>query len=627
LSASILALLALSPILLVGVLLVGLQLPAGRAMPACWIAAVALAVGVWRISWVQVTAASLAGLITAIELLYIIFGAILLLQTLEYAGAMNTIRATFFRINPDRRVQVIIVAWLFGSFIEGAAGFGTPAAIAVPLLVGLGFPPLAAVLAGMLIQSTPVSFGSVGTPLLIGVAGGLAGDSAVVQFMDSASIENSSVMLKAIGWRVALLHVIGGVTIPLAVVSLMTRLFGKNKSYAEGLSIWKFALFSALAMQMPYFFLALLLGPEFPSLFGGLIGLTLVIPVARRGWLMPSEKGPWDFPDRASWPAIWGRPLQPLLNKARGSLSSSPQQSHSEARQGTEDLSKAFDTDAACRSTSTLAATLTAWSPYLLVAILLVMTRLDFLPFKGWLKHLTIQFPNLLTTSISKTSEPLYSPGTIFILVSLACVFLFRMQFSVVQSAWRVSLRTVLRASIALIFTVPMVQVFINSGDGLAGYSKMPLALSAGVEQWVGPFWPLLATSIGGMGAAIAGSNTVSNMMFSLFQFNVALRLDLDPLWMVALQAVGGAAGNIICVHNVVTASAVAGMSGIEGTVIRKTLPVFFWYVLLTGSVGYSILWQARHGWLNLGSVFATLMVLTLLAVIIRILQTKDFSD
>ena len=110
-------------------------------------------------------------------ILWIIFGAILLLNTLKHSGGITAIRNGFSGISPDRRVQAIIVAWLFGSFIEGASGFGTPAAVAVPLLVGLGFPGLAAVTAGMIIQSTPVSFGAAGTPILIGVNTGLAGFS------------------------------------------------------------------------------------------------------------------------------------------------------------------------------------------------------------------------------------------------------------------------------------------------------------------------------------------------------------------------------------------------------------------------------------------------------------------
>src|SRR5690606_42104488 len=85
----------------------------------------------------------------------------------------STIRSGFTAISPDRRVQVILIAWLFGSFIEGASGFGTPAAVAAPLMVAVGFPAMAAVVFGMMIQSTPVSFGAVGTPLIVGVQVGL----------------------------------------------------------------------------------------------------------------------------------------------------------------------------------------------------------------------------------------------------------------------------------------------------------------------------------------------------------------------------------------------------------------------------------------------------------------------
>ena len=75
-------------------------------------------------------------------------------------------------------------------------------------------------------------------------------------------------------------------------------------------------------------------------------------------------------------------------------------------------------------------------------------------------------------------------------------------------------------------------------------------------------------------------------MMFSLFQFEVGQRIGADPSWVVALQAVGGAAGNTICVHNVVAASALVGLVGPEGEVIRKTALVFLYYVLVAGVLG-----------------------------------------
>ena len=188
----VLAFLAFLPILVVAVFLVGLRWPASRAMPLSYATAVAIALIVWKVPLPQVAAASVKGLVVAGTLLYIIFGAILLLNTLQESGGLRVIREGFISVSPDRRIQVIIIAWLFGSFIEGSAGFGTPAAVAVPLLVGLGFPAMAAVVAGMIIQSTPVSFGALGTPILVGVNTGLAGDATVEAFALGAGFVSSS---------------------------------------------------------------------------------------------------------------------------------------------------------------------------------------------------------------------------------------------------------------------------------------------------------------------------------------------------------------------------------------------------------------------------------------------------
>ena len=171
-----------------------------------------------------------------------------------------------------------------------------------------------------------------------------------------------------------------------------------------------------------------------------------------------------------------------------------------------------------------------------------------------------------------------------------------------------------------------MVQVFINSGGGSAGYPRMPIALATGVEALAGSAWPIFSTFIGGIGAAVAGSNTVSNMMFSLFQFEVGQRIMVDPTWIVALQAVGGAAGNTICVHNVVAASAVVGLVGQEGAVIRKTLLVFTYYALLPGAVGYSIVWYTTKGLFNIGTVIAALIAVTAVLIIWLNIKHKSAS-
>lgn len=548
-----LALLALAPIVTVAVLLVALRWPASRAMPLCYVVAVALSFAVWKVSGVQIAAATLNGIVSALSLIYIIFGAILLLNTLHESGGLQVIRHGFTGITADARIQVIIIAWLFGSFIEGSAGFGTPAAVAVPLLVGLGFPAMAAVVAGMIIQSTPVSFGAAGTPILVGVRTGLGENPAVLDYAASHGFANMDALLAFIGIKVALLHALAGTLVPLIVVVFMTRSFGPNRSFREGLAVWRFALFAAFSMTIPYVLVAYFFGPEFPTIVGGLTGLAVVVTAARTGFLMPDRDHPWTFGDPDKWDPAW---------------------------QGTLDV-KDIATDGPPLSL------FRAWLPYVLVGILLFATRLKWLHIVDLLKAWTIEFPDMMKTGITATVQPLYLPGTIFITVSLVTWHLHRINRTAYGQAWKASLRTTLAASTALIFTVPMVQVFIHSDAGAAGYDAMPGVLAAGVAQLAGHAWPLCAPFIGGLGAFIAGSNTVSNMMFSLFQFDVAQRIGADPTLVVALQAVGGAAGNMICVHNVVAASAVAGLFGKEGYVLRKTSIPFLYYALVTGIAGW----------------------------------------
>ncbi len=388
----------------------------------CYAAALALALLVWKVPFVQTLAATIRGLVISIELLFIVFGAILLLNTLEAGGALAVIRRSFEGISRDRRVQVIIVGWLFGSFIEGSAGFGTPAAVAVPLLVGLGFPPLAAVLAGMLIQSTPVSFGAVGTPILVGVNTGLYSSEAIQAAAIDRGYSDWNDFLSAIGVRVAILHTVTGTVVPLFVCAMMTRAFGRNRSWREGLDVWRFAIFSAFAMTIPYLCVAVFLGPEFPSMLGSLIGLAIVIPVAQRGWLLPGNAQPWDFDSKERWPEIWG--------------------------------SREIQRDAGSRTGVEAFSVAKAWSPYLIAAALLVLTRVRSLPIHDWVRSVKLAKSNLLDTGINISVEPLYLPGTLFILVSLISVALFRIPWTGFRTSLRQSFSTVVAASSALVFTV-----------------------------------------------------------------------------------------------------------------------------------------------------------------------------
>lgn len=560
---AVLSLLAIAPIVVVGILLAGLRWPAKYAMPVGYVITVLIAMLVWKMRPAAVAAATIEGLIVAITLLYIVFGALLLLATVIGSGAMSTIRAGFTSISPDRRVQAIIIGWLFGSFIEGASGFGTPAAVVAPLMLALGFPAMAAVMVGLIIQSTPVSFGAVGTPLIVGVGNGLSGDPGVEARVSELGMTHMEYVAH-IASQVSIIHAVAGLLIPLIISVFLTGFFGERKSFAEGLKIWPFAIYASVAMTIPYVLVAFLAGPEFPALLGGLIGLALVMFTSSKGFLMPKET--FDFGPRSSWEERW---MGSVDTDHLGEL-------------GTRKMSLPL-----------------AWTPYVIIAVLLLATRL-IEPLTAALRSdnpaVTLPFNDILGTGISTNWQWLYSPGTVFIVTCLITYALHRMSGQQIAKTWKVAGKQILGTAVALLFAVPLVRILIRSGAEFteSGLASMPVTLAEGAAAVAGANWPLISPWIGALGAFVAGSNTVSNLTFALFQFHTGAEIGVTPDTVVATQAVGGAGGNPVAIHNIVAASATVGLLGREGDLIRKTALVTTYYCLVAGAVGYFMIYGLR---------------------------------
>ncbi|MFD1846973.1 L-lactate permease, partial [Arthrobacter flavus] len=584
---AVLSLLALAPILVVGVLLAGFRWPAKYAMPVGYVLVVLVALLVWKMDFTGILAASLEGLIVAGTLLYIVFGALLLLSTLTIGGAMASIRAGFNNISADRRVQAIIIGWLFGSFIEGASGFGTPAAVVAPLLLAMGFPAMAAVMVGLIIQSTPVSFGAVGTPILVGVTNGLGGDPAVDERIAVLGLTLPE-YVSNIGFQVAAIHAIVGILIPLILVCMLTGFFGPERRFRDGLAVWPFAIYASLAMTIPYVTVARFLGPEFPSLFGGLIGLMLVMFTSSKGFLMPKDT--FDFGPRSSWSDRW---------------------------MGTIEPSEATDV-------RTHMSIISAWSPYVLMAVLLVGTRV-IAPLKEFLTGIQIPFENIFGTNITTNVQPFYSPAFLMILAAIFGYLIHRMSRNQIAQTLKVSGKQLAGTAVALLFAVPLVRVLIQSGPELnaSGLSSMPVTLAEGAAAISGVSWPVIAPFIGALGAFVAGSNTVSNLTFAQFQFSTGAAIGVPPEQVVAAQAVGGAGGNPIAIHNIVAASATVGLLGREGDLLRKTILVTLYYCVAAGAVVSLFIFGLG---LNLGTfvLAALLIALVFLARWMMRFQGKD---
>ena len=556
-SLGILALIASVPILVILYLMVFRSWPATKAMPVSWIIAVLLSLFVWRSPLNYVLAANIKGINSALEILTIIFGALVLLFTLKEAGALTAINQGFKSVSEDRRVQVILISWLFGAFIEGAAGFGTPAALLSPLLVSLGFPALAAVMVSLIANTTPISFGPVGVPTILGL-GSTLNTPQINEAITNAGMTYPDFVYQ-IGLWTAILHSIMAIFIPLIAVSIMTKFFGKNQSFKDGLKIWPYAIFAGLCFAVPYLLTAWLLGPEFPSLFGGFIGLFILLPLTKAGFLVPKEK--WDFPERASWEKEW-----------LGTITISSSESNKKIL-----LSE-------------------AWLPYVLVGLLLVLTRVDFLPFKKFLKQFPILFNQIFGTEISSKLDPIYNPGIFpFIAVALLSIIIFNMNKNQITGAWKEAVTKIKSPVIDLLFTVPMVEV-MQAGHSPHGWESMPIVIAHFASQIFQGAWPIFAPFIGAFGAFIAGSNTVSNMLFGMFQYSVADRLAISHIIVVSLQNVGGAFGVLICVFKIIAASATVGLNGKEGLLIRRTAVPMLIYGLVVGIAGFLLVYYIVPG-------------------------------
>jgi lactate permease len=574
-----LILLAVLPLVTIAVLMVGLFQPATRTMPIAWLVAAGAAYVGWEMTPTLIAAASIRGALTATRILVIVFGAILLLYTLKQSGAFEVINAGFSSLSDDRRVQSILLVFLMGSFIEGAAGFGTPAAIVGPLLVGLGWPPMAAVVVALTGNILAITFGAVGTPLIIGLRDAvfIEGSAAAEAVVAEGGFESVGAYVAQIGVFAAVIHAIAGIAIPFIGIAMMTRFFGEERSIQPALEMIPLCLFAWAAFVIPYLATAVFLGPTFPALLGALIGLFIVSMTIRAGYFLPEEE--WDFGPREGWPEHWVGSIEPGSGVGSSTGSSSGETVAADGGTVEGSFEDMHDQDMSL---------LTAWTPYVLVALLLVATRVigpvqDFLSTTG-----VLTWNNILGTPFSEGVELVYLPGTLFVLVAVITYALHGMNGKEIKDSWREAIVNIAPAVVALWFAVATVLVMqktnaatvLGSASASAGMLQV---LSEVTVDITGGAFPFFSGFIGAFGAFIAGSNTVSDILFGLFQYEAAQSIGTPTQIAVAAQAVGGAIGNLISIHNVVAALTVVGLIGEEGRVIRLELIPVLYYGVVTG--------------------------------------------
>jgi lactate permease len=351
-------------------------------------------------------------------------------------------------------------------------------------------------------------------------------------------------------------HVVVGAVLPFIGVAMMTRFFGEERSIKPALEVLPLCLFAWASFAVPYWATAYVLGPEFPGLIGAMVGLFVTVGALKAGFFHPDDE--WDFDDQEAWPDHWVGDIQPGESSSRGT--------HVAADGGT------VETMSLPR----------AWAPYALVAVLLVVTRVVD-PVTTFLQsNLVLEWTRILGTSLSGSLAVLYLPGAVFVAVHLLTIPIHGMSSDEITAAWSETIEKVTPAVIALLFAVATVQIMLQSGTA-TGTDGMLIVLSDTMANVAGGVYPFFAALVGALGAFLAGSNTVSDILFGTFQYGVADQIGFPRTIILGAQAVGGAIGNLIAVHNVVAALAVVGLVGEEGRVIRYELIPLAYYATATG--------------------------------------------
>lgn len=520
-------LLALTPL----VVLISLILIFRQSVIVSACAALLLVIGIVLFRGVDIMtvfAGMTRGIFVASEIILIILGAVVMLYVARAMGLLVHTKRLLMDLSADYRVHVLLVSFGVVYFIEGAAGFGTPAIIAVPLFMALGFKPLWSVALALIADSIPVAFGAIGLPVIFGIS------SIIEPLANNAEQITSQVTVLVAGMNIFLTSILA---LALVAVSVRQR-SGSLRHFTEFIP---FALLSSLAVSVPAFLAAYLIGPELPSVIGGLAGVLIIGLMAHRRIGLPKD-------------------------------------SHDAAETHTQELAENRDIKRQD------AAIMKALAPYGLLVLLLITTRLPYLPIGDWLKSIVVGGDSLFGTAIPYSIEPLYSAATILLVCAVFAIMIFRKHFSI-RSIVSGAIGAVWRPFIALIFVLSFVQVFIYSQTPTA--ASLPLIIAQALSEASGIFWPFVAPFVGALGSFVSGSATVSNLIFSGLQYDIALSSQLSVALMLSLQAIGAGFGNVIALHNVVAALTIAGVSErYSHQIIRKNIPPMVVMLVMLGIIG-----------------------------------------
>lgn len=481
---------------------------------------------------------------------WVIIPSVLLYKLSVKSGQFDTIRASIVSITEDRRLQALLVAFSFGSFLEGAAGFGAPVAICAALLVGLGFSPLMAAGVCLVANTAPVAFGAIGIPILA-----LEGPTGISALTISSMV----------GRQLPLLAIV----IPYYFVVLMAGFRKANE-------VLPAILVSGISFAAAQFAAANFIGPELPDILAALVSLVAL----------------------ALFLQVWRPKTVFRFDEAGAQLAAAATADAAPRRKRSSKGAKGEGRHSA-------AAIFKAWSPYVLLTALISVWgvpviklalgggyegasallrfvnmfghALTFHPTVPWLHNVVIDDAGKPMPAYFKL-DFLSAAGTAIFITSLITKAIYGV-------SWRTWIQALAETVNELKFSILTIMSVIGFAY-IANYSGMSTTLGRTLSL-TGVFFPFFSPLLGWLGVFITGSDTSANLLFGNLQKVTAQSVGMNPVLAIAANTSGGGCAKMISPQSIAIASAAVGLNGRESELFRFTFKHSVLLVIVIGILTY----------------------------------------
>ncbi|MCW3842272.1 L-lactate permease [Micromonospora yasonensis] len=586
-SVALSAIFAVLPLLTLFVLLGVLKVKAWLAGLISLAVALVVAVAVYAMPVGQAVLSATEGAAFGFfPILWIVINAIWVYNLTVESGHFDVLRRSFERVSPDMRIQAIIIAFCFGALLEALAGFGTPVAITVVMLMALGFRPIHAASVSLLANTAPVAFGALATPIV------------TLASVTSGANDDARLTVDTLGAMVGRQTPILAVVVPLMLVALVDGRRGIRQT-------WPAALVAGVSFGLAQFVAANYISVPLTDIVAALVSAAAVVllvrvwrpqtpaDLGREPASVPAARGPVEAElaeggtvRAAAGPRSGTTTAAPGLGGTGGETrpgapridETAPAGRH---RSDGDVVSRPADQQVAAgpRIADTPAEVFRAYAPYLIIIVIFSIANLgavkDALAKEPW----TVKFgwPGLdilagngkPLSSTTFTLNWLPAAGTLMIVAGILTALVLRLSAG---RALRAYGRTYVELRYAIVTVMAVLALaYVMNQSGQTNTLGAFLAAAGGA-------FVFLSAILGWIGVAVTGSDTSANALFGALQVQTAARAGLDPLLLAAANSSGGVLGKMISPQNLAIAAAAVGMAGREGEIFRK---VFGWSLVL----------------------------------------------